>query len=189
MDVVKRNITALRGTVSIASTHAVGTTVTVRLPLTLAIIDGFQVGVGHSVFVVPLDMVEECVEYRSEGHPQSGQDGDHDFTDLRGEVLPLIRLRAAFELGGKPGARQNIVVLRHAGQKVGLVVDSLLGEAQTVIKPLSKVFAHVKGISGSSIRGSGDVVLILDVPALIQQATQSGASPPARSTQTAPVQS
>lgn len=179
MDVVRRNIIALRGTVNISSRHTVGTTVTVRLPLTLAIIDGFQVAVGESVFVVPLDMVEECVEYRSESQARSGNstghDGDHDFTDLRGQVLPLIRLRKAFELGGAPGVRQNIVVLRHAGQKVGLVVDALLGEAQTVIKPLSKVFAHVKGISGSSIRGSGDVVLILDVPALIAQATQAAA--------------
>lgn len=175
MDVVRRNIIALRGTVSISSQHTVGTTVTVRLPLTLAIIDGFQVAVGESVFVVPLDMVEECVEYRTDAQPA----GDHDFTDLRGQVLPLIRLRKAFELGGAPGARQNIVVLRHAGQKVGLVVDSLLGEAQTVIKPLSKVFVHVKGISGSSIRGSGDVVLILDVPALIKQADTTATARPA----------
>ena len=184
MDVVKRNITALRGTVSVASKFAVGTTVTIRLPLTLAIIDGFQVAVGDSVFVVPLDMVEECVEYRSDEQPA----GEHDFTDLRGAVLPLIRLRRAFDLGGAPGLRQNIVVLRHAGQSVGLVVDSLLGEAQTVIKPLSKMFAQVRGISGSSIRGSGDVVLILDVPALIQQAGQTGAPAPVRVPQSAAVQ-
>ncbi len=167
MDVVKRNITALRGTVSVGSTPGRGTTVTVRLPLTLAIIDGFQVGVGRSVFVVPLETVEECIEYRP------GVDDSRDYTDLRGQVLPFIRLRALFELGGVPSARQNIVVLRHAGQKVGLVVDSLLGEAQTVIKPLSRMFAQVRGISGSSIRGTGEVALILDVPALIGQATRA----------------
>jgi two-component system chemotaxis sensor kinase CheA len=162
MDVVKRNIAALRGTVSIASEPGVGTTVTVRLPLTLAIINGFQVGVGKAVFVVPLDTVDECVEFSA--------DEGHDFTNLRGEVLPFLRLRELFETGGAPPARENIVVIRHAGQRMGLVVDTLLGEFQTVIKPLSKLFSQVRGIGGSSIRGSGEVALILDVPALMQQA-------------------
>ena len=159
MDVVKRNIVALRGSVGIDSQPGMGTTVTVRLPLTLAIINGFQVAVGKSVFVVPLDMVDECVEF-------SAEEG-HDYTDLRGQVLPFIRLRGHFDLPGQPGPRENIVVVKHANQKFGIVVDSLLGEAQTVIKPLSKLFGQVKGISGSSILGSGDVALILDVPALI----------------------
>jgi two-component system, chemotaxis family, sensor kinase CheA len=161
MDVVKRNITALRGSVDVASRPGEGTTVTVRLPLTLAIIDGFQVGVGRSVFVIPLEMVDECVAYSAEP--------GHEYTDLRGHVLPFIRLRERFELGGEPAVRQNIVVVKHGGHKFGLVVDQLLGEVQTVIKPLSKMFAHVKGISGSSILGSGDVALILDVPALLEQ--------------------
>jgi two-component system chemotaxis sensor kinase CheA len=171
MDVVKRNITALRGSVNLASRPGAGTTVTVRLPLTLAIIDGFQVAVGKSVFVIPLEMVEECVAYSA---PQ-GTDHGHDYTDLRGQVLPFIRLRELFEISAPPvaagrkaqAARQNIVVVKHAGQRFGLVVDALLGEVQTVIKPLSKMFAHVKGISGSSILGSGDVALILDVAALL----------------------
>jgi two-component system chemotaxis sensor kinase CheA len=162
MDVVKRNITALRGSVEIDSEYGHGTTVTVRLPLTLAIINGFQVGVGKSVFVIPLDMVDECVKFSAEAN--------HDYTDLRGEVLPFIRLRELFELPGDPPQRQNIVVVKHAGMKFGLVVDTLMGEAQTVIKPLSKMFTQVKGISGSSILGSGDVALILDVPVLMQQA-------------------
>jgi two-component system chemotaxis sensor kinase CheA len=165
MDVVKRNITALRGSVAIASEPGHGTTVTVRLPLTLAIINGFQVGVGKSVFVVPMDMVDECIEFSAEP--------GHDYTDLRGQVLPFIRLRELFEVSGPVAARQNIVVVKHAGQKFGLVVDALMGEAQTVIKPLSKMFAQVRGISGSSILGSGDVALILDVPVLMQEA-QSG---------------
>ena len=162
MDVVKRNIVALRGSVDIASQPGVGTTVTVRLPLTLAIINGFQVGLGKSVFVIPLDMVDECVEFTA--------DRGHDYTDLRGLVLPFIRLRNLFEVPGTPATRQNIVVVKHGGHKFGLVVDTLMGEAQTVIKPLSKMFAQVKGISGSSILGSGDVALILDVPALMEQA-------------------
>jgi two-component system chemotaxis sensor kinase CheA len=164
MDVVKRNITALRGSVAIASEPGQGTTVTVRLPLTLAIINGFQVGVGRSVFVVPMDMVDECVEFTAE----SG----HDYTDLRGQVLPFIRLRELFDVPGAPTGRQNIVVVKHAGQKFGLVVDALMGEAQTVIKPLSRMFAQVRGISGSSILGSGDVALILDVPVLMQEAQE-----------------
>lgn len=161
MDVVKRNITALRGTVDIDSAAGVGTTISVRLPLTLAIINGFQVGVGKSVFVVPLDVVEECVEFTP--------DYASDYIDLRGSVLPYVRLRELFALGGKTPARESIVVIRQGAQRFGLVVDTLLGEWQTVIKPLSKVFAQVKGISGSSILGSGDVALILDVPSLIQQ--------------------
>jgi two-component system chemotaxis sensor kinase CheA len=159
MDVVKRNIEALRGSVAIASAPGAGTTVTVRLPLTRAIINGFQVAVGKSVFVVPLEMVEECVAYSAEP--------GHDYTNLRGEVLPFIRLRELFEIEGQPAARQNIVVVRTGGHTLGLVVDRLLGEFQTVIKPLSKMFAHVKGISGSSILGNGEVALILDVPALM----------------------
>jgi two-component system chemotaxis sensor kinase CheA len=170
MDVVKRNITALRGSVAISSEPGHGTTVTVRLPLTLAIINGFQVGVGKSVFVVPMDMVDECVEFSAEP--------GHDYTDLRGQVLPFVRLRELFEVAGEPSARQNIVVVRHAGQKFGLVVDGLMGEAQTVIKPLSKMFAQVRGISGSSILGSGDVALILDVPVLMQEAEISRSQPP-----------
>ncbi|WDM66468.1 chemotaxis protein CheA [Xanthomonas cucurbitae] len=161
MDVVKRNITALRGTVDIDSTAGLGTTISVRLPLTLAIINGFQVGVGKSVFVVPLDVVEECVEF--------APDYASDYIDLRGSVLPYVRLRELFALGSKQPARESIVVIRQGTQRFGLVVDTLLGEWQTVIKPLSKVFAQVKGISGSSILGSGDVALILDVPSLIQQ--------------------
>lgn len=162
MDVVKRNITALRGSVDVNSTPGAGTTVTVRLPLTLAIIDGFQVAVGGSVFVIPLEMVEECVAYQAhEGHA---------YTDLRGQVLPFIRLRELFELPGQPPARQNTVVVKHANQRFGIVVDTLMGEVQTVIKPLSKMFAQVQGISGSSILGSGDVALILDVPLLLKQA-------------------
>ncbi|KHL57512.1 chemotaxis protein CheA [Xanthomonas cannabis] len=161
MDVVKRNITALRGTVDIDSAAGVGTTISVRLPLTLAIINGFQVGVGKSVFVVPLDVVEECVEFTP--------DYASDYIDLRGSVLPYVRLRELFALGGKNPARESIVVIRQGAQRFGLVVDTLLGEWQTVIKPLSKVFAQVKGISGSSILGSGDVALILDVPSLLQQ--------------------
>lgn len=160
MDVVKRNIAALRGSVRVASSPGRGTTVTVRLPLTLAIINGFQVSVGKSVFVIPLDTVDECITWTP--------DDKTDFTDLRGAVLPFVRLRDLFGIAGEAVARQNIVVVKHLGHKFGLVVDALMGEAQAVIKPLSKLFGSVQGISGSSILGSGEVALILDVPALLQ---------------------
>ena len=166
LDVVKRNITALRGTVGISSDEGVGTTVTVRLPLTLAIIDGFLVGVGKSIYAIPLDMIEECVAYSAEP--------GHDYTNLRGEVLPFIRLRELFSISGTSTKGENIVVLKHAGQKAGLVVDTLLGEFQTVIKPLGEMFAQSKCISGSTILGSGDVSLILDVPSVVRQAMAKG---------------
>jgi two-component system chemotaxis sensor kinase CheA len=169
MDVVKRNIAALRGTVSMSSEEGVGTTVTVKLPLTLAIIDGFLVGVDKAVYAIPLDMIEECVAFSAEP--------DHDYTDLRGEVLPFIRLRHLFGIPGKAAKGENIVVLKHGEQRAGLVVDTLLGEFQTVIKPLGKMFTQVKCVSGSTILGSGDVALILDVPQLVRQAMdRSGAT-------------
>ena len=172
MDVVKRNITALRGSVGIKSIEGAGTTVTVRLPLTLAIINGFQVAVGRSSFVLPLDAIEECVEFSSE----SG----HDIANLRGGLLPFIRLRDVFGTSQPAARRQSIVVVKHAGEKAGLVVDALLGEFQTVIKPLGKLFRNVDCVSGSSILGNGEVALILDVPALIERAVKSAQQPATR---------
>jgi two-component system chemotaxis sensor kinase CheA len=179
MDVVKRNIEALRGTVELESVPSEGTTVRIRLPLTLAIIDGFLVGVGDAAYVVPLGMVLECVEL-AEADRQALT--HRRYVNLRGEVLPFVRLRDHFEIGGNPGRRENIVVVQYGGQKAGVVVDRLMGEFQTVIKPLGKIFSRIKGISGSTILGSGEVALILDVPALIQQAVAreaglTGASP------------
>ena len=167
MDVVRRNIEALRGSIRLNSHPGVGLQVDIRLPLTLAIIDGFLVGVGKAVYAIPLDMIEECVAYTS--------DTEHDYTNLRDQVLPFIRLRALFGTPGKPAKGENIVVLRYGGHKVGLVVDSLLGEFQTVIKPLGSMFNQVKCISGSTILGSGDVGLILDVPALIREVAERSA--------------
>lgn len=171
MDVVKRNINALRGTVDLYSERGKGTTVRIRLPLTLAIIDGFLVGVGEASYVVPLDMVQECIEL-SESVQQRSSEMSH-YINLRGEVLPLVFLREYFAASGSPGRRQNVVVVKTAGQKAGLVVDELQGELQTVIKPLGKLFSTLNSISGSTILGSGEVALILDIPSLIQQLTDS----------------
>jgi two-component system chemotaxis sensor kinase CheA len=165
MDVVKRNIQALRGSVDIDSAEGRGTTVRIRLPLTLAIIDGFLVGVGKSAFVVPLDMVLECIELPEADRRAADT---RNYVNLRGEVLPFVRLRDEFEVKTPAGKRENIVVVQYGGQKAGFVVDELLGEFQTVIKPLGTVFRHLRGISGSTILGTGEVALILDVPSLVQ---------------------
>ncbi|MCW1246846.1 chemotaxis protein CheA [Pseudomonas sp. SAICEU22] len=169
MDVVKRNITLLRGTVDLDSQPGKGTVVRIRLPLTLAIINGFLVGIGQSTYVIPLDMVQECIELSEDDGIASREQG---YLDLRGEVLPLVYLRDHFHHEGPASRRQNVVVVRYAELKAGLVVDDLLGEFQTVIKPLGKLFGALRGISGSTILGSGAVALILDVPALLTQIAQ-----------------
>lgn len=175
MDVVKRNITLLRGTVDLDSRPGQGTVVRIRLPLTLAIINGFLVGIDQSTYVIPLDMVQECIELDQHQRQSSRDTG---YLDLRGEVLPLVHLRDHFSHEGPVARRQNVVVVRYAEHKAGLVVDDLLGEFQTVIKPLGKLFGALRGISGSTILGSGAVALILDVPALLNQIVQLEARTP-----------
>jgi len=172
MDVVKRNIEALRGTVDVTSEPGHGTTFTIRLPLTLAIIDGFLVGVGGSSYVIPLDMVVECIEV-DEGQTQTAASESH-YINLRGEVLPYLRLHELFAETGVGTGRENIVVVQFGAQKAGLVVDELLGEFQTVIKPLGKIFRKLAGVSGATILGSGEVAVILDVPQLIHTASTGG---------------
>ncbi|WP_215398702.1 chemotaxis protein CheA [Rheinheimera oceanensis] len=174
MDVVKRNITALRGSVDLSSAPGQGTKVRIRLPLTLAIIDGFLVGVGDASYVVPLDMVQECIELA--GDSKVAAEPRH-YINLRGEVLPLVFLHQHFNTGGGQRRRQNVVVVKNADQKAGLVVDELQGEFQTVIKPLGKLFSNLRSISGSTILGNGNVALILDVPSLIQQLAQQQVQP------------
>jgi two-component system chemotaxis sensor kinase CheA len=164
LDVVKRNITALRGSVEVEIREGQGSTFRIRLPLTLAIIDGFLVGVGKSSYVIPLGTVVECIELSEKDREETLK---HQYINLRGEVLPFVRLREQFDISEKGGKRENIVVVQYAGQKIGLVVDELMGEFQTVIKPLGSIFKHIKGIGGSTILGSGEVALILDVQSLV----------------------
>ena len=166
MDVVRQNIEALRGTISIDSEMGVGSTMRIRLPLTLAIIDGFLVQVNKSAFVIPLDMVVECIELSADDRLH---EANRNYINLRGEVLPYIRLRDVFDIEGHSDGRENIVVVQYAGVKAGVVVDGLLGEFQTVIKPLGKIFSHIRGIGGSTILGSGEVALIIDVAGLVEQ--------------------
>jgi two-component system chemotaxis sensor kinase CheA len=170
MDVVRSNIQELRGNISIHSEMGKGSMMRIRLPLTLAIIDGFLVNVAGSAYVIPLDMVIECIELSAQDQAAS-KENTRNYINLRGEVLPYIKLREQFECVGEPPQRQNIVVVQYDGQKVGFAVDRLLGEFQTVIKPLGKVFSKIKGIGGFTILGNGNVALILDVPKMIQQAS------------------
>ncbi|TAN51452.1 MAG: chemotaxis protein CheA [Methylococcaceae bacterium] len=162
MDVVKRNVIALRGTVEVTSELGAGTTVTIRLPLTLSIIDGFLVMVGDSSYVLPLDSVVECVEFTEES--RHGHEGN--YVAWHEHVLSFVDLRELFKEKGPKAARQTIVVVQGGGQKIGLVVDQFLGEFQTVIKPLNKLFEKLHCVSGSTILGSGEVALILDVLAM-----------------------
>jgi two-component system chemotaxis sensor kinase CheA len=165
MDVVRRNIDALRGTVDVESREGEGTTVSIRLPLTLAIIDGFMVGVGASSYIIPLDMVEECIELSEEERQVTYK---RNYVNLRGEVMPYLRLRNLFNENGKKPLYEHIVVVKSAGHKIGLVVDGLHGEVQAVIKSLGKVYKDVNGVSGATILGDGTVALILDIPSLVK---------------------
>jgi two-component system chemotaxis sensor kinase CheA len=161
MDVVKNNVEALRGTLEIQSEFGKGTTMRLCLPLTLAIIDGFHVGVGDSQFIVPLDMVVECLEL------PPGLDSV-DYMEQGGVALPFVRLRELFGERGAAHPRPRVVTVRFAGKRIGLVVDRIYGKCQTVIKPLGPLFQHVPCVTGSTILGDGDVALIIDVPQLIQ---------------------
>lgn len=166
MDVVRRDIEALRGTVDIESSPGIGTRIRIRLPLTLAIIDGFLIGIGDARFVLPVDLIVECVELGGSLRQQACSRG---YLDLRGEVLPLIWLRDLFDMPGEaPARRENIVVVHFGTQKVGLVVDQLIGEHQTVIRPLGSMFRALRGVGGSTILGNGDIALVLDLADLTQ---------------------
>jgi two-component system chemotaxis sensor kinase CheA len=167
MDVVRRNVEALRGVISIDSRAGTGTTITIRLPLTLAIIRGFAVGVDEETYIMPLDAVIECIELPRDGSEEFAGRG---VINLRGQALPYVRLRDCFRLGGQPTERENVLVLRYHDQRVGLVVDRLFGENQTVIKPLSRTLGDLPGVSGSAILGNGRVALILEVEGLLREA-------------------
>ena len=164
MDVVKRTIEALRGKIDIASQPGQGTEVTLRLPLTLAIIDGLMVRVGTGRYVLPLETVEECVELSAEDDTKSR---GRSFLNIRGDLVPFLRMREMFATRAAVERFQKIVIVSSGEQKVGLVVDQVIGEHQTVIKSLSKLHADIEMFSGATILGDGAVALILDIPHLV----------------------
>jgi two-component system chemotaxis sensor kinase CheA len=172
MDVVRRSVEALRGLVTLRSQEGQGTTVTLRVPLTLATIQGFSVGVGEETYVLPLEAVRECLELPAE---RTGQPGG-GVLNLRGRALPYLRLREMLGVPGPAAGRESVVVLGHGGSRAGLVVDALFGEGQCVLKPLGRLFRHLPGVSGSTILGSGRVGLVLDVPTLLRTASRQRAA-------------
>ncbi len=164
MDVVKRTIESLRGAIDITSTPGRGAEVTLRLPLTLAIIDGLLVRVGRGRYVIPLSAVEECVELSADDDTRSR---GRNFLNIRGELVPFLRLREMFNAIDPPDPYQKVVVVSTGERRVGLVVDQVIGDHQTVIKSLSKLHADVNSFSGATILGDGSVALILDVGHLV----------------------
>jgi two-component system, chemotaxis family, sensor kinase CheA len=175
LDVVRRNIDTLRGTVEISSTAGKGSTITVRLPLTLAIIEGFSVRVGAETFVVPLEHVTECTELPADqSRPEAS-----GILSLRGTPVPYVRLRRVFGLSGNAPKRENIVVVKINEFHAGIAVDELLGGMQTVVKPLGRAFRGIPGIAGSTVLGDGRVGLIIDVPSLLRGVMQSTLQPQA----------
>jgi two-component system chemotaxis sensor kinase CheA len=166
LDVVRRSIEALRGTVAIESVADRGTLITLRLPLTLAHIRGLVVRAAGETLIIPLDGVIECLELPADCN--AGAQG-RGVVSLRGQALPFVRLRRLFDLGGEPPARELVVVVRHGREQAGLAVDEVLGESQNVIKPMGTLFRKLAGVAGSTILGDGRVALILDLPTLLRR--------------------
>ncbi|MGN6489928.1 MAG: chemotaxis protein CheA, partial [Devosia sp.] len=167
MDVVQRTIDALRGHIEVDSAVGEGTTVTLRLPLTLAIIEGMLVRVGQGRYSIPLSAVEECVELPASA-AVAASGGGRNFLNIRGKLVPFLRLRELFRSPGSEEPFQKVVIVSAGEQRVGLVVDQMLGNSQAVIKSLSKLHASAQGFSGATILGDGTVALILDVPHLVR---------------------
>ncbi|BBD07498.1 chemotaxis protein CheA [Desulfovibrio ferrophilus] len=170
MDVVKRGIDALRGSIDVDSKRGEGTVITVRLPLTLAIIDGLQIKVEDEHYVIPLSLVEECVELMQTEEERARE---QQVLNLRGDIVPYIRLRDWFTVPGIAPEIEQVVVTGFDGSRIGIVVDNVIGEHQTVIKSLGRVYRDVDGISGATIKGDGSMALILDVPQIIRTASAS----------------
>jgi two-component system chemotaxis sensor kinase CheA len=177
MDVVKRNITAMGGTIDIRSVQGSGSTIAVSLPLTLAILDGMSVKVGDEVYILPLGYVIESLQPVAADVKDIA--GQGQVVKIRGEYLPLIPLYQIFaiEPGYSDPSQGIIVILEADGQKAALLVDSLVGQQQVVVKNLESNFRKVAGISGATILGDGGVSLILDVSALLRSSRQLSADP------------
>ena len=168
MDVVKRNITAMGGTVDIRSALGFGTTISISLPLTLAILDGMSVSLGESIYVIPLNLIVETLQPRAEDIKTVT--GEGRMVHVRGEYLPIIALHSLFNHDTEitDPTEGVLVLLESDGKKSALFVDRLVGQQQVVIKSLETNFKKVLGVSGATIMGDGSVALILDVTALIQ---------------------
>jgi two-component system, chemotaxis family, sensor kinase CheA len=161
--VVRRNIDAIHGTVTVQSAAGQGTTFRLRLPLTLAIVEGLRVGVAGESFIVPMESVVEALRFP----PEIDSCAANGVLTHRGDTLPFVRLRHRLSSIRATSARENVVVVRYAHGQAGLVVDELHGECQTVVKPLPKTLRGIPCLSGSAILPNGGIAFILDVPALL----------------------
>ncbi|WP_437877829.1 chemotaxis protein CheA [Sorangium sp. So ce513] len=164
MDVVRRRVESIQGTIRIESREGHGTSLSIQLPLTLATIEGLSVGIGDERYVIPLRAVLACCDLPRDALARGGAQG---LMVRRGRALPCVRLRALFRLGGSPPPDEHVVVVAHQGLEAGLVVDTLDGDGRTVVKPLCQLFRRVPGISGSTLLGDGSVAMIVDVDALL----------------------
>jgi two-component system, chemotaxis family, sensor kinase CheA len=170
MDVVKRTIENMRGSIDLSTRPGEGTTVTLRLPLTLAIIEGLLIRVSEGRYIIPLSAVEECVELTAEDERSRRR----NFLNVRGNLVPFLRLRELLEAPGAPDPHQKTIIISTGEMRVGLVADQIIGNHQTVIKSLSKLHSDVTIFSGATILGDGTAALILDVAQLVGLAqTQS----------------
>lgn len=173
MDVVKRQIDKLRGMVTIASEPGKGTAISLRLPLTLAIIEGLLVEVCGDSFILPMSSVAENIEL---DRAQRLRNNGRNVAAVRGELIPYIDLREAFHLPGSPPPVEKVVIVNHEDQRVGLVVDRVLGTHQTVLQSLGRFLRNVAVVSGSTVMGDGSVALILDIRAIVQFAERQAAA-------------
>jgi two-component system chemotaxis sensor kinase CheA len=162
MDVVKKSIESLRGSIDLTSVPGKGTTITLKLPLTLAIIDGLLVTIGSGFFVLPLSSVEECVELPKDSKGKNG-----NILNVRGEIVPFVRLRDEYAIQDKVPNLEHVVIMETYGKRVGFVVDHVIGSHQTVIKNLGSAFQDARDISGATILGDGTVALIIDVNKIV----------------------
>ena len=167
MDVVRRSIEELRGKVFIDSKQGEGSTVTIELPLTLAIIEGLLISVAEHYYVIPLSLVEECIELE---HEEIKRSNGKRLVEIRGDLVPYLRLRECFDVDGDAPEIEQVIVVTDGENRYGFTCDEVVGQHQTVIKGLGKMYEGVRGLSGATIMGNGDVALILDATALIHLA-------------------
>ncbi|QTA83949.1 Histidine kinase, Hpt domain-containing [Desulfonema limicola] len=172
MDVVKKAVDSLHGTIQINSKKGHGTNIEIALPLTLAIIDGLMIETGGNFFILPMGMVDKCIEIVYENNKNQG---NRNIICIKKEVIPLIPLREIFEIPGKRPDIEQVVIIDAENFKAGIVTDRVIGDHQTVVKPLGKTFKNAEGLSGATFTGDGNIALILDIPGLIRCAQQSPA--------------
>jgi len=168
MDVVKRTIEALNGTLKVRSEHGSGTVVSLQIPLTLAIVDGLLLRIGDRHYVVPLASVDECVEFTSQD--QAGENGQR-LVEIRGKLVPYLDLRQLFEIKTDAPNVSQLVIVSSDDDRIGLLVEEVVGQMQAVIKALGPLYRNVEGVSGATILGTGEIALILDTPRLVNMVT------------------